>query len=502
MPPQALELSAIAPNSPPQQEFWDSDCREILYGGQAGGGKTWAEANLPLKWAHLPGFLALTLRRNTKQLEKIIKETLDWYPKVLPGLQPLKSPMHRWNFASGASHILHHCQNDNDYLQYEGWEINLLQFDELTHFTEQQYKYICARVRSSRVGYPTYIRASSNPGGPGHAWVLKRWGAWLDPDFITEGLEPRFATDGRRLPPAKPGEVFWILTVCDKEVYYREPQAPQPDGNMALSRTFIPASLDDNVALSNDLEYRAQLNSLDKVRRAQLLEGNWLIKPGAGLYFKRQWCDIVEIDDVPQANDGAVFCRYWDRAATEETDASPNPDYTSGVLMAKTFDPVHYWVIDEQRARLSPAKVDALIDETAAIDREDWGPAVLNAFSQDPGQAGKDQAQKNIERLSGYRVRAHRETGPKLTRFYPFSSQAEPLEGNQHGNVSIVRGPWNEAYFSSLEAFDGDKNNGEKDDPVDATSGAFGELTRMIRTISIDAKLMQTKRYESPLNLG
>jgi predicted phage terminase large subunit-like protein len=494
--PMPLELSVIKPNPGPQTQFWESTCREILYGGSAGGGKSWALACFPLKFAHLPGLLVLTLRRDSTQFEDLKAKTYEWYPKVLPGLQPIKSPHFRYNFPSGATNIFGHCNNDEDYLQYQGWEINIVEFDELTHFTRQQYNEICSRVRTVKPGYPTLIRASTNPGGEGHGWVFKHWGAWLDPDFEAEGLPAK--ADRPKGPPCATGSVWWIRTNGDgSETYFSEEPAEEAGIAPALSRTFIASSFKDTPQLTeNDPAYVAQLNMLDPVRRSQLRDGNWLVKPGAGLYFRRAWCNIVEIDDVPTK---ALFCRYWDRAATEETDASPNPDATSGVLMAKSFEPVHYWIIDETRARLSPNKVDALIDETAKIDVEDWGPEVLTAFSQDPGQAGKDQAQKNVQRLAGYRVRSRRETGPKLTRFYPFSSQAEPQAGARFGNVSIVRGPWNEAYLSQLDAFDGDKNNGEKDDAADATSGAFSEIERMIPVLNVPRDQMKTHRYESQL---
>src|SRR5690606_29111291 len=132
------------------------------------------------------------------------------------------SPNYEWTFPAGGKAKFRHCQKPGDYKKYDGWEINLLCFDELTHFTERQYKYLCARVRSSRPELPTLIRATTNPGGPGHEWVFRHWGAWLDPEFMAEGLEPRFDGD-KPLPPAKPGEVWWIRTLDDgREVYYRE----------------------------------------------------------------------------------------------------------------------------------------------------------------------------------------------------------------------------------------------------------------------------------------
>ena len=453
--------SVFVPHAGPQTQFWKSECREVLYGGQAGGGKSASIIALPLKWARLPGFLALTLRRESTQSEDLARKSRELYPRAFPGLAPVKSPRYRWDFPSGASNVFGHCKNEDDFAQYDGWEINLLCFDEITHFTEQQYKYICARVRTAHQGYPTFIRATTNPGGVGHAWVFRHWGAWLDPEFEAEGLPSK----GERPPgpPAKPGEVWWIRTLEDgREVYYRDEPPGEPGLPRALSRTFIPARLEDNPTLAkNDPAYAAELNKLDPVRRAQLRDGNWLVKPAAGLYFKRSWCLVVEPSDIPQ---DAEFCRYWDRASTDES-AGGDPDYTAGVLMAHHGN--LYWIVHAIWKRLSPGKVDDLITTTAELDCADWG-AVMVASSQDPGQAGVDQARRFVASMDGHRVAARRETGDKVVRFGPFSSQAE------HGNVRVVRGAWNEGYFGFLEAF---PTPGEHDDPVDATSGAHKELS-------------------------
>lgn len=455
-----------APNPGPQTEFFESDCREVLYGGAAGGGKSSALVALPLKWAGCPGFLSLTLRREGTQLLDLLAKASELYPKVVPGIR-FSSPGNRAQYRTpqGAKLLFGHCKDPGDFAQYDGWEINSLGFDELTHFTREQYVKICARVRSARPGLPTIIRATTNPGGEGHAWVFRHWGAWLDPDFEAQGLPPK--TGRPKGPPAKPGEIWWIRTAKDgTETYYSSDPGDEPGRPPALSRTFIPAKLSDNPRLfENDPNYVAQLHMLDAVRRAQLEDGDWLVKPAAGLYFKRSWCLVVERSDIPR---DAEFCRFWDRAGTEESEGG-DPDYTCGVLMARSGS--MFWVVDRLKERWSPGKVETLIEQTAAMDCTTWGMGVLTVVAQDPGQAGKDQAQHTISAMQEYRVGARRETGSKLVRFGPFSSQAE------HGNVRVCRGAWNEDYFQTLEAFDGAGK--VHDDDADATSGAYKELLRI-----------------------
>lgn len=464
-----------SPNSEPQRQFVETNCREVLYGGAAGGGKSAAATALPVRWMHLPGFLALILRRDSTQLPDLLSKAEDLYPKAIGARA---SAPKKWGGRTayqvdgGGTTLYGHCQLKTSYSQFDGWEINLLEFEELTHFTEKQYKYICARVRSSDQRLPTLIRATTNPGGEGHEWVFRHWGAWLNPEFEADGLPPlssrEIGPNGKPLhPPAKPGEIWWIEQRAEgtstREVYHREDQTAK--GVTTLSRTFIPAKLSDNVDLcKNDPNYFTQLQSLDPLRRAQLLGGDWLAKPAAGLFFKRQWCMFVEKADIPK---GAIFVRFWDRAGTEKTDDN-DPDWTVGVLMARYGST--YWVVDRIKGQWSPGKVDAIIEETGRADAANYGGETETIVAQDPGQAGKAQAQQTVRALSGLRVGYARETGSKLARFGPFSSQAE------HGNVRICRGAWNDDYCSCLEEFDGQEK--QHDDDADSTSGGFSRLVK------------------------
>jgi predicted phage terminase large subunit-like protein len=455
-----------APNAGPQAEFFNSTCREILYGGSAGGGKTAALTALVLKWSHLKGYEAVVLRRETTQLDDLTQKSKELFSKVYPGLQPVHSPNFEWTFPAGGKAKYRHCQREHDYAKFDGWEINLLCFDELTHFTERQYKAICARVRSSKPELPRLIRATTNPGGDGHEWVFKHWGAWLDPSFEAAGLEPRFDAAGGKLPPARPGEIFWISNDnSGVESYFREPQPLDADGNeVALSRTFIPAKPEDNPhLLKNDPAYMAQLSALDPVRREQLKTGNWLVKAGSGKYFKRSW--ITFADEAPRNVIARV--RAWDLAGTEKTEGdTDNPDWTVGVLMS--FTETQIFIEDEVRFRGNPGEVKRRIKETAEQD----GVNVAIRIPQDPGQAGKAQVVDYVFELNGYYVISKPVTGDKIQRFGPFSTQAElGTQGIQR--VVLVRGPWNAGYIAELEGF---PEPGHKKDRVDATSDGFDTL--------------------------
>ena len=223
-----------------------------------------------------------------------------------------------------------------------------------------------------------------------------------------------------------------------------------------ISVTFVPATVFDNPALLRvNPEYLAWLLSLPTLERERLLGGNWKIRPAAGLYFKREWCAVV--DAIPAELD---VVRYWDLAATEKTEFN-DPDWTAGIKLGRDNNG-GYWLLDTVRARANPGDVEQLLLTTATHH----GKRVRIGFGQDPGQAGKSQALHLVRMLSGFTVTPAAESGDKLTRFGPFSSQC------RGGNVKILRGPWNENLFRVLEGFP----DLAHDDEVDACSGALEML--------------------------
>jgi predicted phage terminase large subunit-like protein len=176
--------------------------------------------------------------------------------------------------------------------------------------------------------------------------------------------------------------------------------------------------------------------------------------PREGGMFQRSWFDGRFIGAAP---DGTKWVRHWDLAATKKIDAAR----TAGVKLGRT--PAGRYVVGHVVTTQDEGhRVRSLIKATAQAD----GPAVEISLPQDPGQAGKVQAQDLIALLAGFVARAEPETGDKATRAMPFSAQCEA------GNVDLVRGVWNEAYIDELCMFPG----GSHKDQVDASSGAFARL--------------------------
>ena len=138
-----------------------------------------------------------------------------------------------------------------------------------------------------------------------------------------------------------------------------------------------------------------------------------------------------------------------------------DPDWTVGIKLGRDRSG-GYYLLDLVLARANPGDVERLLRNTAEQD----GPRVRIAFGQDPGQAGKSQALHLVRALDGFTATPAPESGDKLTRFGPFSSQCRA------GNVKIRRGAWNEELFRVLEGFP----ELAHDDEVDACSGALEML--------------------------
>lgn len=230
----------------PQTEAFNSLAFETLFGGAAGGGKSF----LLLGLARLRHRSVLLLRRTFAQLE----DTLILKSKQIYGHPECYNvAKHVWEFADGARIRFGHLEHEDDVHQYQSAEFDLIGFDELTQFTQFQYEYLLSRARTTLKGQPVRIVTCTNPGGEGNDWVMARWAPWLDETY------PH---------PAKAGEIrYFKRDGSGREI---ETASDDPD---AMSRTFIPARLSDNPYLSED--YRKTLNLLPEPLRSQLLHGDW-----------------------------------------------------------------------------------------------------------------------------------------------------------------------------------------------------------------------------------
>ena len=175
--------------------------------------------------------------------------------------------------------------------------------------------------------------------------------------------------------------------------------------------------------------------------------------PREGGMFDRNWWKIVEA-----APAGGQVVRGWDLAGSTE----PGSAWTAGCRMRLVDG--EYFIEDIMRLRGTPKTVETTIQRTATRD----GTTVQIDLPQDPGQAGKAQAQYFVRQLAGFNVRYSLESGAKEVRAEALSAQAEA------GNVKLVRGPWNHTFIEEAALFP----NSDYSDQIDSASRAFHRLTR------------------------
>lgn len=425
-----------------------------VYGGAAGGGKSFALLLEPLRHYHNPRFGGVIFRRSTVQVRNeggLWDESFAMY-KPLNG-HPIESTL-EWSFPSGSRMKFAHLEYDKTVFDWQGSQIPYIGFDELTHFTEKQFFYMMSRNRSTS-GVAGYIRATCNPDAD--SWVRKLIDWWI-------------GEDGYPIPE-RAGVLRWFIRQDDTLIWadtreeliseYGAEQLPK-------SFTFIPSSIKDNkILMAKDPAYLSNLMALSRVDRLRLLGGNWNVRPTAGMFFQREWFPIL--DAMPSGVVRTV--RAWDKAATKPSTENPDPDWTRGVKMHKMLDG-SFVISHVASCRDTPLKVEQIVKNTASQDS--FSTTVI--IAQDPGSAGVADMENFVRLLAGYIVVVTRPSTDKVVRAKPLSAQSEI------GNVKLLRGDWNDAFLTELEQFDGENGH---DDQVDAASDAFNELCGGVSTLDV-----------------
>lgn len=275
------------PNPGPQTEFLASDEFQVLYGGAAGGGKSYALLVDPARYFFNKNFSGLILRRTNDELRELISKAQDLYKRTWGDLAQWREKDKEFRFKDGGRLWFTYLEDDRDVLRYQGQSFTYVAFDELTQYpTPYPWNYLSSRVRTTDPNLPCYMRATSNPGGPGHSWVKKMF-----------------------IDPAPFGEAFWATDIDTGEILTEpdifpigHPQAGQPNpkaGQPLFKRKFIPAKLFDNPYLANTNYYRSLL-SLPEQQRRQLLEGDWSVADGAAFEEFRYDTHVCKPFPIPR----------------------------------------------------------------------------------------------------------------------------------------------------------------------------------------------------------
>lgn len=229
---------------PKQSAFLCRPEYEALYGGAAGGGKSDALLSEALRQVQIPYYRAIIFRKTYKQLTELIDRSIEIYSAAFPQAK-YNGSGHCWIFPSGAKIYFGNMHHAKDRLNYQGKRYDFIGFDELTHFTWEEYSYMFSRNRPGGPGTRVYIRGTTNPGGVGHGWVKDR--------FI-DAAAPMTPITGDYKIASPEGKLIEVKR----------------------TRVFVPATIFDNqILLTNDPNYIANLAMLPEAERQALLYGDW-----------------------------------------------------------------------------------------------------------------------------------------------------------------------------------------------------------------------------------
>ncbi len=240
----------------PQTEAYHSESDQLFYGGSAGSGKT----DLILGIAHKEHFRTIIYRREYNQLKGIIERGRELFDNRNKGR--FNQQKNFWRLNDDRSIELGACQHLGDEQKHQGIPHDAICFDEITHFHEAQYRFLCGWLRSTRPNQRKRVICAGNPPTTSEGdWVIKYWGAWLDPHHPN---------------PAIPGELRWYTTLNGQDIECPSGDMFEHAGEFIRpeSRTFIPGTVDDNPYLL-DTGYKARLQALPEPLRSKMLKGDF-----------------------------------------------------------------------------------------------------------------------------------------------------------------------------------------------------------------------------------
>ena len=269
----------------PQQKFLASSADVCIYGGSAGGGKSYGLLLDPLRYlTTIPGFSGVIFRRTYPEIVLpggLWDTSVELYKDL--GATPRQGTLD-WTFPPYGNTIsFHHLQHEQNKYQWQGSQVTYFGFDELTHFTESAFTYIAFSRGRSQCEVDSYVRGSCNPD-PG--WVKNFLAPWVDREYHR---------------PANSGEIRWFVREDGK---IRWVERGHPD---AKSMSFIRASVFDNpIMLARNPGYVANLKALLPVERARLLDGDWDVRREGLVYPGFQECIVQPSDSEVEPTVGGI----------------------------------------------------------------------------------------------------------------------------------------------------------------------------------------------------
>lgn len=409
------------PFSGPQQQAYESQADEVFYGGAAGGGKTDLILGLAVK-AHRNSII---FRREYPQLRAIIERSRE----IIGGAGSFNANDNLWRLSDGRRLEFGAVQREQDKSKYQGRPHDLKAFDELVHFTQEQYQFLIAWNRTAVPGQRCRVVATGNPPVPGQGgdWILRLWAPWLDPQFPN---------------PAEPGELRWYA-MLDGEMQWLPSGEPFERTNarglkekvQPRSRTFIPAKVEDNPALMAS-GYDAVLESLPEPLRSQLRYGDfaataeddpWQVIPTKWVLEamrrgrEREGPDVplscVGVDVARGGKDQTVLARRYGNwfAPLQKHPGKSTPDGKSVAALA-------LGALEESRA---PVNIDAISIGSSPLDilRENEVPVNAVNFA---AAALDTRGKPRTDRSGKFRLR-----NVRAWAYWSLREALDPRSGNE-----------------------------------------------------------------------
>lgn len=261
----------------PQEIFLKCGVREVGFGGQAGGAKSFSLILDALGQLGKPGYRAIMFRRTYKELsgaDGLIELSQTVYP-LLGGIYNKQE--YTWRFPDYHNNSIRfsHLEHEKNAYDHSGLQYAWIGFDELQEFTPKQYLFLFSRNRSSNPEIDLYIRSTFNPGGPNHYFIKRR--------FIDSDVESR---------------VRFFRRIDGEDV-----ESTQAD-RFAVGRRFIRSRLEDNPYLWRDGrgDYEASLHQLDSVDFKRLRHGDWDVQRSGMVYHAFNESCLVPEEAIPTEN--------------------------------------------------------------------------------------------------------------------------------------------------------------------------------------------------------
>ena len=323
--------------TPLQHRFMTAPEDEILFGGAAGGGKSYGQLADALLYAlRYPGSRQLLLRRTLPELENsLIRASLAMYPTAL---YHYLSSKHTGVFINGSLLDFGYCDSERDVFRYQSAEYDVIRFDELTHFTESMYLYLMSRLRGASP-YPRQMKSTTNPGGIGHEWVKRRF-----------------------VDPAPAGSVI-----------------SDPWG----TRKFIPARVQDNrFLMAGDPNYIHRLQRLPEQERKALLEGDWDLCEGRFFSAWQRDLHICEPFEIPA---------HWRRYCAIDYGL----DMLAGLFIAEDEQGFFYVYREVYESGLIVSRAAQKLKAAAPPDCPFYAPPDLWSRQKDSGRSIADLFREN-----------------------------------------------------------------------------------------------------------